>query len=143
MKNTKFWLAVGIIGAFLFVLVLLAVKARLDAVLAGILVGGVTGVKGLFDAANTANNKAALAAGKGLNEEAARIALAAPVDVLAAAGAATGTDIAGVIGARADGAVGDLRGGVERARAEVSRAAQEGRDRLRAAASDLSGGSGG
>ena len=130
----KWWLAVIIIVVLLFVLVWLTVTGRLEALLAGILVGGVTTVKGLFAAANTANNKAALAAGKVKDAEADRLGGLSDSDVLAVAGAATGVDIRGAVDSIADGAVGDLSGAGDACRAGITQAADAARGRLRGAA---------
>ena len=127
--GTKYTLAFVIIVVFLFVMVWLAVSGRLEAMLAGILVGGITAVKGIFDAANTANNRAALEAGKKAEDaETARLAGMSDPDVLAAAGAT------GSVNAAVDGVLGEVRSGVDAARAEVSRNTDDARERLRRAA---------
>jgi len=124
----KWWLAVVALVGFFGLLYLLAAIGRLDVGTGGVLVGAITWVLTQFGLLNTANNKAALAAGKAKDEEATRLAGLSDSDVLAAASA---TD---AVAAVADGAAGDLSGAGDACRAGITQAGDAARERLRGAA---------
>jgi uncharacterized protein (UPF0254 family) len=131
----KYTLAVLIVLVFLFTIVWLAVTGRLEALIAGIFVSGITAVKGIFDASNSANTRAALDAGKvERDEEAVTVGALDASGVLARAGAATGVDVAGAVGAVAEGTVGAVSQRIDAVGKELSGEAEAARNRLRQAA---------
>lgn len=138
LKKTggKWWLALLALLPLAAVLVIAAVQGKLDVGLAGILTGAMSWTLTQFGFFNTANNKAALAAGKAKDETANALATATPGDVLAAAGAATGSDVAGTVERIADGAVASGARCGDECRAGVHAAADAARDALRSAATD-------
>mgnify|MGYP001613963314 CR=1 FL=1 len=122
--GTKFALTLLVLIVFLAVFVMLAEAGRLGEGIAAIVGGLITGTLTQFGLLNTANNKAALAAGKARDEERTALSGMSARDVLDRAGDRTGADVPGAVGAAADAGGDRLDAG---ARAVVSQLRGSGR----------------